>query len=341
MNLGKSTSVEQRKEMIMKYHLTRFAIISLKFNSEKEARELVLFNSGYNGVHVDTNSFRGVYDTTNKFARMMVAATRTCNEALAIDNEEAVIDDSLVETHHKAIEYYANLLSIQYRTGSTIVSPEIYAGIQPVDDEAKAHFAQAKRIKRNSLSLGNRMWPNDVKGCFNELIDRQDGVSLLAEALSHSHPTGRLHEYFRVIELAFTVSYRAACQHILLDYFKPTQYKIGRAELDSWIDARDKSTHADKNPFILLSETRKVIDRVELAAYDVLFNKAMWKDKGIDRCSIFAPVYYPLNNEDEVVIARGSAPRMDFQVFDGFHTYPLYLGKDLPVNLSAEWIVAH
>lgn len=184
------------------------------------------------------------------------------------------------------------------------------------------------------------MWPNCLMSSLSKLHDRQDGVSLLAEALSHNHPTGRLHEYFRVIERAFAVSYRKACEKLLFRYFQPTDYQISQSELDSWIAIRDSSTHADIKPFITISETRKTVDRVELAAYDILFNKVHWRNQDVSRRKLFTPVYYSISNNDEYAIARGSTINIELQPFDGFYAYPLYLGKYFRIKLSSECIVA-
>lgn len=64
--------------------------------------------------------------------------------------------------------------------------------------------------------------------------------------------------------------------------------------------------------------------RVEQAAYDVLFNKKVWRSADSERRSMYT--WRCGIGRDEVFMAQGSTPTLGAQLPDGFGTFPLYIG---------------
>ena len=88
----------------------------------------------------------------------------------------------------------------------------------------------------------------------------------------------------RLFESGFALEFSQMAKK-LTQFLNPA-FGYTRSEIASWIEMRDPLTHADgkRSDLILLdSDVRKVTQRMEQAAYDVLFNKQMWRDRSRSR----------------------------------------------------------
>jgi hypothetical protein len=62
------------------------------------------------------------------------------------------------------------------------------------------------------------------------------------------------------------------------------------------------------------------------AAYDVLLNKRMWRDKSIHRRDVWRPDIGPLTPDGTATFVRQhSAPRMSAQLLDRYRAFPIDL----------------
>ena len=168
-------------------------------------------------------------------------------------------------------------------------------------------------------------------------MDRLPALSLIAEAHSHSLAAGKFHEYVRLFEYAFALQFSQLPKK-LVQFLKPV-YGYTTEEIKSWTKIRDPLTHADgkkSDEIYLDSDVRSYIQRIEQAAYDVLFNKEKWHDKSRERRDIWAPIAATTNNSGNLVIKQGSEPKLGFQVFDDFGVFPQHL-NGIITSPPKEW----
>lgn len=169
-----------------------------------------------------------------------------------------------------------------------------------------------------------------------QLQDRLPAIALLAEAQSHSLSAGKFHEYVRTFEYAFALQF-SQVKKKLLQFLNPV-YGYTPEEIMSWISVRDPLTHADgkkSNEIFLDSDTRKYTQRMEQAAYDVLFNKKKWHDRSSERRQVWSPIAATTSPTGSLVIKQGSEPKFMFQLFDEFGVFPKNLNaiiNDPPNN---------
>jgi len=163
------------------------------------------------------------------------------------------------------------------------------------------------------------------------------GVALMAEAHSHRLASGRFREYVRLFESGFAMQFSQMSRK--LHQFLHPAFGYTRAEIVSWIELRDPLTHADgkrTNIILLDGDVRKVTQRMEQAAYDVLFNKAIWHEWSQSRRDLWRPSGLTTSVSADLVIRQGSEGSFTFQVFDEFGVFP----RDLQCILSPppeEW----
>jgi hypothetical protein len=90
----------------------------------------------------------------------------------------------------------------------------------------------------------------------------------------------------------------------------------------------DRATiHADqRNDFSVEADLRPVIDRMEQAALDELFNKENWRDHTTDRRSLWTPRAGTDGPEGMVFVTQGdSPPPLEGQLLDEFGVFPMNL----------------
>jgi hypothetical protein len=190
------------------------------------------------------------------------------------------------------------------------------------------------------------------KDILDSLKDRLDGVALLAEALSHTHPMGMFHEFLRFFERAFARSSSRPAKP-LAQFLAESRRGYTQEEIQRWVvELRHPATHADRRPsFALESDIRPVIRRMKQAAYDVLFNKAKWQDSTTERRKIMVPPAGIASKSHDIYIVKGTAGiDLQFQLLDGFYSYPLdeailvgslITRSEVPVALSVKGFRRH
>jgi hypothetical protein len=193
----------------------------------------------------------------------------------------------------RAIEILVNTVAVAERCRRTIASPFPWVAFEATDDSAREWLEATNGIHdfghiADIPSLGGRPVGLDDTAVMDELTDRWDGVALLAEAFAHEHPTGRLHELFRVFERAFALP-ATRVGPALVAFLHP-RYGYTHHEVDGWIRLRDPATHADmRTDFVLEAEVRPSLRRMEQAALDVLLNKTAWRDPDPRRRDVWRP----------------------------------------------------
>ena len=177
---------------------------------------------------------------------------------------------------------------------------------------------------------------------LDSLVDRLDGVALLAEATAHGHLVGQFHEYVRLFERAFALGSSKLCNP-LARFLKDANQGYTHAEVRKWlIDLRHPATHADqRESFVLEGDIRPVIHRIEQAAYEVLFNKKAWRNSSFARRTVWCPTAKlvsadPLQHE---VVAQ-NACTLTAQLLDHYGSYPLDLTAGID-TLPQGWWAKH
>ena len=173
-------------------------------------------------------------------------------------------------------------------------------------------------------------------------MDRSDGAALLAEALAHDHPTGKFHELIRLFERAFARPAKLLVEP--LQTFLNPSYGYTEEELARWFEQlRDPATHADARADVVFEkDVRPVIARMEQAAFDVLLNKAQWRDPASDRKDIWNPATGTNDAANSIFLTKGKDAQLSFQLTDQFGAYPLDLAAGLaplPEGWFAEGII--
>ena len=267
--------------------------------------------------------------------RLLVAGITALSSYPDVDDKNSVIVPIEARKITEAtIEAFANLVSIGEMCSRSISSPTPWVAFIPEDADASA-WLEGKNGIAYSTSTESRFRFSTESEILQELLkDRLEGVALLSEALSHTHPTGQFHEYIRLFELAFAT---ASAQLVapLAHFLIGNRQSYTKPETKYWLtELRHQATHADlhlQSRFILASEIRPILTRVQQAAFDVLFNKTDWHSSTTTRRNLWRPMAFVGTPDSRtLVIRQGSTPTQVSQLIDGFGSYPI----DLSARLS-------
>jgi hypothetical protein len=129
----------------------------------------------------------------------------------------------------------------------------------------------------------------------------------------------------RLFERAFATGATRVCRDLLPPFLASLNQGFSTAETQRWLDLRDRSSHADRRPaFATESDTRPVVNRMEQAAYDVLFNKASWHDPSTIRRNVFQASFGTLSPDAGMMFMRtGNTATMEFTYLDCYNSCPL------------------
>ncbi|NVN92530.1 MAG: hypothetical protein HXX11_18300 [Desulfuromonadales bacterium] len=253
----------------------------------------------------------------------------------------AVIPEKLRKQLEGCIETMGNLISLSIRGRRTISSPTPSIALLPENDEERTRLAQVHGfsfLPGNRCETGSLIKFSDIGEYLEHLQDRLDGVALLVESIAHEHLTGKFHEYIRVFERAFRLSSKRLIAP-LADFLCTSAFQYSAQEVENWIlNIRHPITHADEREcFLLESDVRPVIRRVEQAAYDVLFNKEMWRNPQSNRRDVWQPPFGTNSTNGDIFITQGFEVNLENQILDEFQAYPLDL-QGIMKNIPIEWL---
>ena len=279
-------------------------------------------------------------DTTqssNGKSTHLLMASRIVDQFPCSDKKITIPDD-LRRGLELVLETHVDAVAVLNQCSRSIASPLPYIAIEPLDTES-VEWLSDKLISIEIPSAPIRMWHDfDFSGSMPHLEDRFDGVALIAESLGHNHPTGRLHELMRFFERAFALSAGRITRNELPSFLAHNQLGYTQTETEHWIELRDTTSHADRRPyFALQADTAPVVNRIEQAAYDVLFNKLNWRDGSLDRRDVFRPHVGSNGNSSSIFATQGLPATITVSVRDGFDTYPLDTNSGLN-SLPDNWL---
>ena len=237
-----------------------------------------------------------------------------------------VIAEQIARQSEIGIERFADLASVATFSSRAITSAVPAAGFSDVSATDREWLANSSGLSQPAQHL--TLVPVAIEitdPVLHELGDRMDGVELLTEALADTHETGRFRELARFFERAFGAPPAGLIRPLadFLRYYDKLQYTYD--EVEQWRQLRHQATHADHRDrrYVLARDVRPALMRVELAAYDVLFNKRNWGQPDSNRREVWQPAGGALRDQRQVVISTHASLRMEADpMIDGFGAYP-------------------
>lgn len=105
-----------------------------------------------------------------------------------------------------------------------------------------------------------------------------------------------------------------------------------------WFDKlRHEAVHADRRPtYALEADVRYPLRRVRQAAFDVVFNKMVWRNKSSSRRD-GVDLHSGISDDHTLIIRQHSSGAIMSQLFDPFGSYPISLHVHTPVPEG--WLV--
>jgi hypothetical protein len=278
--------------------------------------------------------------------QIFVVASTDLSERPEVNEDGLVIvPEEPLKLTEALIETSANLVAISERCKRSISSPMPSVAFLPEDQETWEWLDSTNGVLRNrSGGVVSTGGPSiDLDTTIKLASDRSDGVALLAEALAHEHPTGMFHELMRLFERAFRLGPYKLVQPLAEFLAGADNMNCTSSEVERWIiTLRHPATHADRRPsFVLESDVRPVIPRMIQAAYDVLFNKEVWRTPSTQRRDLWRPTSGTTGESFDLYLVQGNPMRVQLQHFDEVGSYPLNLEEGLrmplPPELWAKW----
>jgi hypothetical protein len=227
----------------------------------------------------------------DKLSVLVIAETDLSERPVVNEDGLVIIPEGPLKRAEAMIETSANLVAVSERCKRSISSPVPAVAFLPEDEATRAWLDGTSGIFRSGsgiVSVGGFRVDSDTT--LELTSDRPDGAALLAEALSHDHPTGMFHELLRVFERAFRLT-SSALVTPLAEFLEGADMGYSQAEVERWpTELRHPATHADQRAsFVLESDIRPDIPRMMQAAYEVLFNKDSWRTTSTQRREVWHP----------------------------------------------------
>lgn len=178
----------------------------------------------------------------------------------------------------------------------------------------------------------------ELKDAVAALGDRLNGAALIAEAYSHTTMSGRFREFVRLFELAFSRDFTQMEKKLV----QPLHPALGytQDEIRTWQALRHPFTHADGKLTKVLafeSDARGVIQRMEQAALDVLFNKSEWGVWSSKRRGGWMPTAVTVDAAGKAVVRQNSINvSSEWILLDEFRAFPRSL-EMRHTNLPQDW----
>lgn len=244
-----------------------------------------------------------------------------------------------------AIETAANIISVSIRSSRSISSPTPTVALIPENDIERAELEKTGGIRFQPRGIPNAGIKTELSEALIEgLKDRLDGLALLAEAYSFSyeHPSGQFREYIRLFEVAFAMPATQMGKK-LTQFLETGECGYTRSEIEGWLALRHPSSHADGKKtqhFALTGEFVPIIDRMEQAASDVLFNKTDWHNPSRTRRDLWKPVAATTSGTGDFSMERGNPISIRMRVLDTYGAFPFDLSAILE-HPPVEWWTKH
>jgi len=275
--------------------------------------------------------------------RLLVSA-ETPMEFPDIDEEGLIhVPEGQRKQCEQGLQIVADLIAVFGRCRRTILSPTPCAVLFVENSSERERLDATKGIPSSRRMISGLRFPIPRSDpLVSGLQDRLSGVALLAEAFSHTRDAGRYREFVRLFEAAFASPFDQLDKK-LCQFLNPV-FGYSRQEISDWVKFRDPITHADgrKSDLIALDvDVRRVTQRMEQAALDVLFNKAEWHKMSRTRRNLWMPIAFTTSKGGGGIIRQGSELSVQFQVFDDFQVFPVDLNVTVTNPPGSWWFRFH
>lgn len=249
----------------------------------------------------------------------------------------------------RAVEFFANSISITQRVKRDIRSPSPHIGFITEIPEEEAWLSATSGMfieERDVIVEAKSRIPFDVEN-LAKIADRLEGVTLLSEILASDHGTGRFREIVRFFEAAFSLS-STEMDKKLYQFLETNGLGYTRSEVKSWLDLRHSASHGDKkksNYLVLESDVNRILSRMTQAAYDVLFNKKVWGSNSNERREAWSPSISVLQGKSINIKQGGDV--FNFVILDIANKYPVDFHFEgqvleyLKINIKGFWSEWH
>lgn len=253
---------------------------------------------------------------------------------------EVVIPDATLALADDAIREYADLLSVVYQCQRLIKSPSPCVAVRADDEAERALLVDATGIAapasaRPRVSLVPELRPEARYDLV--IADRLDGVAMLADAMSEGTSSGRARELFRFFERAFRRGPANAGRR-LVEFTRTgeSSRRLTEDEVAHWfLTLRSRLNHADRqDEYARNRDVDPHLARMEVAAYDVLFNKLKWRDPDVSRRDPELPLMGAIASDGAAVLAAGGS-KVRGTWLDPYGTFALDFR--VTMDLGDEW----
>jgi len=259
-------------------------------------------------------------EKSKKLLRVIIFAEVKLDVLPHIENDILIVPEQPRKSAERAIEHLTNLVSVSEMCKKSISSSTPCVAFIPENEKERKYLEKSKGYSSELKKVVRFRYSTSQETIENNFEDRLDGYALLSEALSNQTAIGKFHEYMRLFERAFTLSSTKLIIP-LSDFLKSSGYT--KDEINDWIyKYRHPATHADKKDFILESDIRPIIPRIEQAAYEILFNKIKWRDPSTTKHSILEQDGGSKNGK-EFFVKMKKEPAIDIQLLDHYEIYPV------------------
>jgi hypothetical protein len=246
-----------------------------------------------------------------------------------ITQSKLVIPKKERQTLEREIINASNLVALGINARTKLSSPLGFeVAFLPEGNKAKQFMSGVDSVLKEEgmgMRFGGFETQKLIPNNLETFKDRLDGLSLIAEALANSHPTGKFHEFIRLFERAFKASGGGLIAP-LSAFLEASRFSFSSTEVERWIGLRDSATHADRrNNFSTAVELTPIIRRMEQAAYDVLCNKTNWRSEDASRRYLFEPTsgINSLESSSVLFIQAGTSLTVEMQPIDRFGVFTI------------------
>jgi hypothetical protein len=223
-----------------------------------------------------------------------------------------------------SIEHIANVLSISACSEHLISSEMPVIAFRPdTPDEEKLiepllndfGYSGSSRVELGKLLLGG------IRSSIELVKDRTDGVAALAAALNCNTKLSQYRELVRFFEIAFRMPF-VQIDKKLCQYLASTKLEYDRKEIQKWCGFRHPSIHGDgaiSQEVIFELDVAPYLERMKIAALDVLFNKERWRSKETARRAAYEMPGF--SKDGDKIIAANNYIEARFVMMDQFKVW--------------------
>lgn len=278
------------------------------------------------------------FQEQDKSSLMLVKCQRDCTGGLKVnESNEITVPPEIVLQMDRAIESAANLVSVLQQTKRVLRAAMPPVAFIPESDQERKWLDSTRGFNPLGGHFFGVKYNLDIE-LQSALLDRPDGVALMAEANAQEHPAGIFHELIRVFERAFALT-STELVNPLSTFLENSGQGYSEDEIRNWlVEIRHPATHADRRDFYVVERgLRPLVRRMTQAAYDVLLNKLDWRSTSTSRRDIWKPEGGTAAPGGSTIFLTKRLTTFEATVMDAFNTYPVNLEIGIKNFIQNDW----